>query len=59
MELIDDDINPSFWAQNIIDVLKLYNWNTEPIPSMVKGGGIGERFLSVMHKDKKNLPKKQ
>ena len=39
----------------IIDVLKLYNWDTDPVPAIVKGGGIGERFLSVMHKDKKNL----
>ena len=39
----------------IIDVLKLYNWDTDPIPSLVRGGGIGARFLSVMHKDKKNI----
>ena len=41
--------------KEIIDVLKLYNWDTDPVPAIVKGGGIGERFLSVMHKDKKNL----
>ncbi len=42
----------------IIDVLKLYNWDTDPIPSLVRGGGIGARFLSVMHKDKKNINSK-
>ena len=36
-------------------IVKLYNWDTDPVPAIVKGGGIGERFLSIMHKDKKNL----
>lgn len=39
----------------IINILNLYGWDTEPIPSIIRGGGIGERFLSVMHKDKKNI----
>ena len=42
----------------IINVLKLYNWDTDPIPTLIRGGGIGNRFLSVMHKDKKNINSK-
>jgi 3-dehydroquinate synthase len=43
------------FKNEIFDILKLYNWETVAVPSVVKGGGIGQRFLSVMHKDKKNL----
>ncbi len=42
----------------IFDILKLYGWETAAIPGVVYGGGIGERLLSVMHKDKKNLTEK-
>jgi 3-dehydroquinate synthase len=42
----------------INDVLKLYNWDTDPVPAIIRGGGIGERFLAVMHKDKKNINSK-
>ena len=42
----------------IFDVLKLYGWETAAIPAVVYGGGIGERLLNVMHKDKKNLTAK-
>lgn len=44
--------------KRIIDVLKLYDWDINPVPSIIRGGGIGERLLSVMHKDKKNLTDK-
>lgn len=42
------------FVNEIFTILKLYNWETEAIPSILKGGEIGQRFLSVMHKDKKN-----
>ena len=42
----------------IFDILKLYGWETAAIPGVVYGGGIGERLLNVMHKDKKNLTEK-
>lgn len=43
------------FKSEIFEVLKLYGWETKGIPSAIKGGGIGERFINVMHKDKKNL----
>lgn len=43
------------FRNEIFDILKKYGWETKAIPSIVKGGGVGERFLAVMHKDKKNL----
>ena len=46
------------FMNEIFDVLKLYGWDTSAIPAVVYGGGIGERLLSVMHKDKKNLTSK-
>jgi len=42
----------------ILDLLALYDYDTNSIPSAVQGGGLGERFLSAMHKDKKNLNSK-
>ncbi|MCQ2592224.1 MAG: 3-dehydroquinate synthase [Treponema sp.] len=44
----------SFYKE-VFAILEAYGWETAPVPSIVKGGGIGERFLTVMHKDKKNL----
>lgn len=46
------------FRDEIYDILKKYNWETDAIPSIVKGGGIGERLLSAMHKDKKNFTEK-
>lgn len=46
------------FKDEIFETLKLYGWETEPIPSIVRGGGIGERFISVMHKDKKVISDK-
>ncbi|MCQ2575534.1 MAG: 3-dehydroquinate synthase [Treponema sp.] len=43
------------FRNEIFDILKMYNWETAGIPPQIIGGGIGERLLSVMHKDKKNL----
>lgn len=44
--------------EEVFSILKSFNWETAAVPSIVKGGGIGERFLSVMHKDKKNQTEK-
>lgn len=49
-----DYCNQSF-VDEIFTTLKLYNWDTDPIPSIVRGGGVGERLLTIMHKDKKNV----
>lgn len=42
------------FRNEIFTILQQYGWETEPVPSIVKGGGIGERFLTAMRKDKKN-----
>lgn len=41
------------FRDDIFSTLKLYGWETEAIPSAARGGGIGERFINVMHNDKK------
>ncbi|MCQ2588810.1 MAG: 3-dehydroquinate synthase [Treponema sp.] len=46
------------FRDRIFEVMKLYNWETSAIPSVLKGTAIGERFLTAMHKDKKNLTSK-
>ena len=46
--------NEAFYNE-IIQALELYGWETTPVPSLVIGGGVGERVLSIMHKDKKVL----
>ena len=46
------------FMNEIFDVLKLYGWDTNPVPGAIFGGGSGERLLNVMHKDKKNLTSK-
>lgn len=46
------------FKDTIFDILQKYGWETDPIPSIVKGGGVGERLITVMHKDKKNLTNK-
>jgi len=43
------------YMNEVFKILDTYGWITKAVPSVVKGGGIGERFLAVMHKDKKNL----
>lgn len=39
----------------IINVLAAYGWDTNPVPAIVRTGEIGDRLLSIMHKDKKNI----
>lgn len=46
------------FRDEIHSTLKLYNWDTDAIPTIVKGGGVGERLITVMHKDKKNISDK-
>lgn len=41
------------FKNEIMEILELYGWETKSIPSLVTGGGIGERFLAIMHKDKR------
>lgn len=43
------------YKNEIFSILEAYGWETNAVPAIVRGGGIGERFLNVMHKDKKNL----
>ena len=43
------------FRDDVHKVLEQYGWETQPIPQIVQGGGVGERLISVMHKDKKNL----
>lgn len=52
-----DYCNQNFY-EDFLHILELYNWETQPVPSIVQGGGVGERLLAVMHKDKKNLDAK-
>lgn len=42
----------------IMETLSLYGWETSPVPSIVLGGGVGERLIAVMHKDKKIINEK-
>ena len=42
----------------VFDILNQYNWETTPTPKEILGGGIGERLITVMKKDKKNLSDK-
>lgn len=46
------------FKNEIFQILETYNWETTNIPSIVRGGSVGERLISVMHKDKKNLSNK-
>ncbi len=42
------------FKKEIFSILEKYNWETTAVPAITKGGGFGERLLSLMHKDKKN-----
>ncbi len=48
------DLCTSKYKDDILDILDFYGWDNKPVPSCIKGGAIGERLVSVMHKDKKN-----
>ena len=48
----------SDFKEQIFKTMELYGWDTNPIPSIIKGGAIGERLVAVMHKDKKNSTSK-
>ena len=41
------------FRNSVFEILQNFGWETKAVPSIVKGGGIGERFLTAMHKDKK------
>lgn len=42
------------YKNEVFEILEKYGWCTNPIPYAVQGGGIGERFITAMQKDKKN-----
>lgn len=42
------------YKDEINSILKLYNWETSPIPTILKNQGAGMRLLEVMKNDKKN-----
>ena len=42
----------------VLDLIEKYGWERNAVPSIVKGGGIGERLLTAMHNDKKNQSEK-
>ncbi len=46
------------FRDEVFEILKAYNWITEPVPSFVKGGGFSERLISIMRTDKKNISDK-
>lgn len=52
------DLCTQAFYDEIFEILANFDWETNPVPSIVKGGGIGERFLNAMHKDKKNQSEK-
>lgn len=46
------------YRQEVFAFLEKYGFDTSSVPSMVNGGGVGERFLEVMRMDKKNQTNK-
>ena len=52
------DLCSSKYKDDILDILDFYRWDNKSQPSCIQGGAIGERLISVMHKDKKNLSDK-
>lgn len=46
------------YKDEVLSILEKYGWNITPYPDHVTGGGIGERLVNVMHKDKKNASSK-
>jgi 3-dehydroquinate synthase len=48
------DLCSASYKNEVLSVLSSYGWETGAVPRIVKGGGVGERLLANMHKDKKN-----
>ncbi len=42
------------YKEEIFDLLRKYDFDCSSVPQLVRGGGIGERFIEVMRMDKKN-----
>lgn len=55
---VHKDICSAAYRDEIFEVMEKYGWDTNPIPFAVTGGGIGERFITAMQKDKKNKTSK-
>lgn len=46
------------FKDEVLEILEKYGWESQAIPPIIQGGGVGERLLAVMHKDKKNFSDK-
>ncbi|MCR5495849.1 MAG: 3-dehydroquinate synthase [Treponema sp.] len=53
-----EDICSESFKDEVLEVLKQYGWCTEATHPLITGGGIGERLLNIMKKDKKNASSK-
>ena len=42
------------YKDEVLHILSLYGWDINPVPKIASGGGISERLIQIMHKDKKN-----
>ena len=42
------------YKDEVLHILSLYGWDVNPVPKIASGGGISERLIQIMHKDKKN-----
>ena len=46
------------FRDEVFSILKAYGWETEAVPSFIKGGGFSERLIAIMKTDKKNVSEK-
>ena len=46
------------FRNEVFEILSKFDWEVTPTPKEILGGGIGERLVAVMKKDKKNLSDK-
>lgn len=49
-----EEICSESYKDEVLSVLEHYGWCTKPIHPLITGGGIGERLMNIMKKDKKN-----
>ena len=45
----------SSYKDEVLSILESYNWETSPVPEILKNQGAGARLLAVMKNDKKNI----
>lgn len=53
-----EDICSESFKDEVLSVLDKYGWCIDPIHPLITGGGIGERLMTIMKKDKKNASSK-